>query len=259
MYLQLLKKKRFTAMKKMFPRCHIEAAKGCPESNIEYCSKEKVVHRKGVPTQKTKAAVGSMVEDMLNRMPARELHEKYGDRYMLHHKKAKIVAEKLMFEDMMKAKKESKVEITLRPWQQEAWDKLQGQDDRQILFVVDLIGNQGKSRLAMWLKTYHDALLLGHTRFVDAAFYYQQQNRYVIFDLTRSSEGFVNYGCMEAFKNETVLSTKYECMDKFADCKVMVLTNYEPDMTKLSADRYDIMRLQKETVQGDQWNGFFNE
>lgn len=44
-----------------------------------------------------------------------------------------------------------KLNIQLRDWQAAVWDKLQRQNDRQILFVVDTKGNTGKSTMAKWI------------------------------------------------------------------------------------------------------------
>jgi len=47
--------------------------------------------------------------------------------------------------------------VELRPWQQEVVDKLDAQNSRQILFVIDTEGGKGKSELAKWLMIHKNA------------------------------------------------------------------------------------------------------
>ena len=46
-YVQFKKKKRFTAVKKIWPTAHIELARGKPKQNVDYCSKEGKSHEHG--------------------------------------------------------------------------------------------------------------------------------------------------------------------------------------------------------------------
>lgn len=46
-YVQFKKKKKITAVKKIWPRAHLEIAKGKPDQNVAYCSKECHVHDHG--------------------------------------------------------------------------------------------------------------------------------------------------------------------------------------------------------------------
>lgn len=47
-YVQFKKKKRFTAVQKLFPGAHLEVAKGNPEQNYKYCAKDGEFHEHGV-------------------------------------------------------------------------------------------------------------------------------------------------------------------------------------------------------------------
>jgi len=42
-------------------------------------------------------------------------------------------------------------DLTLRPWQEKAWNLLETQGERQVLIVVDTKGNTGKSTFAKWI------------------------------------------------------------------------------------------------------------
>jgi len=65
------------------------------------------------------------------------------------------------------------------------------------------------------------------------------------FDCPRSKQGeFIQYDFLEEVKNGYVFSSKYESRNKvFPSPHVVVFMNELPDMTKLSKDRYEIIRL----------------
>lgn len=70
------------------------------------------------------------------------------------------------------------------------------------------------------------------------AYFYE---KVVFFDLARQKEDIVAYDVMENFKNGYFLSTKYQVRRvKFNIPHVVVFSNFRPDMTKLSEDRWDI-------------------
>ncbi len=68
----------------------------------------------------------------------------------------------------------------------------------------------------------------------------------VIIDLARTQAESVNYfyQFIESLKNGVLFSPKYESGQKiFKPPHVFVFANYEPDQTKLSADRWNIVQL----------------
>lgn len=149
-------------------------------------------------------------------------------------------------------RKESFMKKELRPWQIEAVKKLEEQDDRKILFVVDREGNTGKTFLANWLEAVKQARVLSNMKSADAKYLMESEDQFVVFDLVRSSLDYVKYGVMEEIKNGCFTSTKNECRRKVYErvMKVVVFMNQYPDETKLSKDRWDIMDLDKEKVEG---------
>jgi len=138
----------------------------------------------------------------------------------------------------------------LRPWQVALKEKLEQQADRRkIIFVVDEIGNSGKS----WFAHYY-ARLLGSTcqvilpgKKADMAYTLRPGLKVLFLDAPRSKQGeFIQYDFLEDCKNGYVFSTKYESRNKtYEPMHVVVNMNEEPDRTKLSSDRYAIMRIRQ--------------
>ncbi|AXH76314.1 MAG: putative viral replication protein [Sthenivirus nowtis] len=133
----------------------------------------------------------------------------------------------------------------LKPWQQELNDILIHEaDTRTVNFVVDVRGNSGKSWFAHYFASLHlrvQVMLPGKK--ADMAYALDQTIRVLFVDAPRSKQGeFIQYDFLEDVKNGYVYSPKYESRFKrMAKCHVVVLMNEHPDMSKLSADRYNII------------------
>lgn len=66
----------------------------------------------------------------------------------------------------------------------------------------------------------------------------------VILNLSRQSEGAFSYASVESIKDGLVFSGKYEGGSKlFPRPHVIVFANWNPDLSKLSLDRWDIRTL----------------
>ena len=170
------------------------------------------------------------------------LAENYPVEYAKYHRAAekikKVAGKKRKFKELQ----EVYVDARLRPWQQEVIEKMAAQDNRKVTWVVDPDGNKGKSWLANYLVAQgHTFLVEGGAR-KDIAYAYGDEPN-VVFDFTRQQEERINYGCIESFKNGRIFSAKYESGLKiFPPAKVLCLSNFEPDRSKLSEDRWDIDR-----------------
>lgn len=135
----------------------------------------------------------------------------------------------------------------LRDWQQRLnHDLLLPPCDRKIIFIVDAAGNKGKTWFAKMYCSMHDnAQLLLPTKKADMAYALQSNLRVLFMDAPRSKQGeYLQYDFLEEIKNGYVMSNKYESyVKRFGPVHVVVNMNETPDMTKLSADRYDIRIL----------------
>lgn len=101
-------------------------------------------------------------------------------------------------------------------------------------------GNSGKSFLADWLEVWRDAFVVTGGKFADIAYAYDLEE-YVVFDFARDQQERFPYKLVEDFKNRRIFSTKYESrLKRAARCKLIVFSNFAPDKSKLSADRWDV-------------------
>jgi len=135
----------------------------------------------------------------------------------------------------------------LRGWQETLHSELILEaDNRKIKFIVDITGNQGKSWFARYFCDYHkDSQIIVPGKKADMAYTVKEDCRVFFLDCPRSKQGdYIQYDFLEELKNGYVFSPKYESrVKKLQRCHVVVLMNENPDMTKLSSDRYDIKVL----------------
>lgn len=233
-------------LKKVGVKCHIEIAKGSSDQNIDYCSKQAeggslhiwgLCKRQGARTDLAQVRdiirAGGSNDDIVDMFPGD--YFRYGKEFRRFRKECEqgvIMAE-------CKAQMEKE---TLRPWQVDVLRLLLEQDDRQVLWIVDYIGNTGKSFLSKYLAAIHGAFEVTGGKTQDIAFAYNYEP-IVVFDLSRQKQEYVNYGVIEDFKNGRIFSPKYESQTvRFNPAKVIVFSNWDPDETKLSEDRWNVIR-----------------
>lgn len=131
----------------------------------------------------------------------------------------------------------------LRPWQSHLKTLLDADpDSRQIIFVVDIHGNTGKSWFSHYMVAHSEKMVqvLSPGKTADMAYTLMNNPEVVIIDAPRSKQGdYLQYDFLEAVKNGYVFSPKYESRYKsFKHPHVVVMMNEPPDANKLSADRY---------------------
>jgi len=132
----------------------------------------------------------------------------------------------------------------LRDWQSLLLGKLdQDPDSRTVIFVVDKKGNKGKSYLCSYLERERKGVqIMKCGKRDDMAFELDDNPKIVVIDVARSSSDFLHYTFLEDLKDGRVFSPKYESHQKrFNPPHVVVMMNVDPDMTRLSEDRYDII------------------
>lgn len=135
----------------------------------------------------------------------------------------------------------------LRPWQAALYDNLRLPPcPRTIFFIVDPVGNAGKSWFGHYYTYMHEnsqVLLPGKK--ADMSYALDPLIRVLFIDAPRSKQGeFIQYDFLEDVKNGYVFCSKYESRVKtMSACHVVVFMNEEPDLNKLSSDRYCIRRV----------------
>lgn len=139
------------------------------------------------------------------------------------------------------------VEGTLRPWQEELNQAVSGEpDDRQVRFIVDSDGRSGKSWLTRyWFSHRDDIQVLSIGKRDDLAFAIDETKKLFVFDIPRGSMEFLQYSVLEQLKDQLIFSPKYQSQSKVLREKVhvVVFCNEDPDMCKMTEDRYNITQL----------------
>jgi len=141
----------------------------------------------------------------------------------------------------------------LRPWQQNLNDMLEEEPNRRtIIFIVDEIGNSGKSWFADWYqqKTGELCQVMTPGKRADMAYMLQPSLRVLFLDAPRAKQSdFIQYDFLEDLKNGRVFSPKYESIMKtYEPIHIVVCMNEQPDRTKLSTDRYKIINIRQLTT-----------
>lgn len=126
------------------------------------------------------------------------------------------------------------------------------QQDRQIPWLWESLGNWGKTLVSLYLIDNYKAILLagGRADCINGFFSYIKENEtvppIVIFDIPRCSEGHISYSAIEQIKGGCIFNTKYETgMLRFDKPHVIVFANEEPDYSKMSMDRWIVENLRE--------------
>lgn len=247
-FLILKKQTRINTINKIFKEkvgkaWHCEIAKGNNQQASDYCKKEKDFYESG---SFPKCAGARMdIHNFLQMAKVEKDEEKLADQfpneYVRYYKAAIRVRDIRIKKDRDQELKQLYENARLRPWQRITINKLDNQCDRKVTWVYDPIGNMGKSWLATYLYVRGDCYLIEGGKRIDVAYAYNHE-LYVVFDFTRSQEEQVNYSLIESFKNGKIFSAKYDCKWKMMKpAKVLCLSNFYPDKSKLSQDRWQIL------------------
>lgn len=234
------------AWKKLFPflaRAHLETARGTDSANNTYCSKDAVFLELGTPQQKRTLAEFSTLPltEQLTEDPEMALKS----RFQLDSISKKLRMSTLM-EKVLARHHAMYVAPSLKPWQASLLEALRRQTTREVFFVIDTIGNTGKSHLAQYMANHPDynACVFGVGKKADLAFafvshFLEKENEYTVFDLTRCfGEETWPFGFIEECKTGRIISGKYESTTlPIYPQKVVVFCNKEPENMKLSLDR----------------------
>jgi len=236
-------RQRLTSVKKWIPRAHFEVAKGTPEQNLEYCSKEEDYDEFGeIPTSKkgTRNDLQDFKDAVQSGMLSlKELREEHSDVLAKYPRYAREYLTDHMPEPELP-------NHPLRDWQGELYSDLQlVPNDRTVRFIVDLKGNAGKTWFAKYYVSKHEnAQYMEMAKKADMAYALRPEIRVLFVNITRQQVEYMNYSFLESVKDGLVFSNKYESgLKRLGKCHVVILMNQYPDMTLLSSDRYHITEL----------------
>lgn len=131
-----------------------------------------------------------------------------------------------------------------RPWQHKLYlELLEEPDKRKIIWYYDETGGSGKTTMGIHMISM-GAYYCCNGKSSDIVFAYQNQ-KIIVFDLARSSETVTNYMVIEKLKDGVMFSAKYESQTKYrkGGAHMVVFSNFLPDKSQMSADRWDIRVL----------------
>lgn len=233
---------RFNQVAALFPGAHLSVARNVQRAE-EYCRKdgdfeefgERAVNKSGKRNdidcfkEAVKDGTVKTVNDaMMNHSAVYAKYPKFVTSYI----------------QLMLTPKREIERHPLRNWQQDLYEKLERQvNDRAIIFIVDVNGNCGKSWFCDYVREVKSNVqILTPGKKVDMAYEYDTTTKILFMDAPRSKQSeFIQYDFLEDIKNGRIFSSKYESrMKYFKPPHVVVMMNEQPDMKKLSEDRYDI-------------------
>lgn len=242
-YVSLKKVQRLSGIKKVVGnRAHVEVANGDERQNITYCSKsdpqpEEFGTRSSSGKRSDLEAFKDSVKDgVRDPKRLREEHSEVAARYPR------------FFDSYLRdhAPKPDLEYHVLNDWQQDLNQILNRVPDRRtVYFVVDYEGGKGKTWFAQYYCELHDnAIILEPGKKADMAYALPDICRTLFINCTREQVEFLNYSFLESCKDGMVFSTKYESrVKRYNAMHVVVMMNQDPDMNKLSADRYKVIRI----------------
>lgn len=121
---------------------------------------------------------------------------------------------------------------------------------RTINWIVDAIGGAGKTNLCKYLRRKYGGIYISGGKANDIKYAVATQveaNGYpaiILFDFPRTCEGHVSYQSIEELRNGLFFSTKYESKTaEIPPCHIWCFSNFHPDESSLSSDRWNIIRL----------------
>lgn len=245
MYLEVKETLRGSAIKKFFPKAHIEKRMGSQNQAIAYCQKQE--SRISSPVTYGKPSVQGARNDLQELKAMLDAHDTWVDCIRdetIHPQLAKYGS---FAREYFNSKKSTRKGLKqLHRWQEELIEVIKEEpNNRTITWYVDVEGGKGKSEMTKELITQHDAIVLGGRGTTDLYQYAQSKNRIVIWDFPRDKQMQEPYDAIEKIKDGYFTSTFRNPMFCQRDypCHVIIFANYKPDESKLSADRWKIIEL----------------
>ncbi len=223
-------------------RAHFEPARGSDKDNRLYCTKEGPYIEKGDPIEKATDVYKGLLDDLQSGKCLGHIVTEYPELSIKHFSNIRSLRSVLPNEVSFTTPSE------LRQWQTEVLDLLERQNDRQILFVIDIAGGMGKSTLTRWLIKHKKAWACTGGKQADLMHAYSVEATIAVFDMARCTvSDYWPWAFLENIKNGWFTTTKYHSrMITFIPPKVVVFTNSDVPRDKLSSDRYQCYWLSRE-------------
>lgn len=239
---------RFNRVQEMLPGCHLSVARTVQKA-AEYCRKDGDFEEFGtIPADTSgKRSDIDVFKEAVENGEVESFHHALLEHSSVYAKYPRFV------HSYLEAKLTEKNQLERYPlmdWQQKLFEDLERQvDTRKIIFIVDVTGNSGKSWFCDYVREMKSNVqIMTPGKKADMAYEYFTPTKILFMDCPRSKQSeYIQYDFLEDVKNGRIFSTKYESQMKyFKPPHVVVMMNENPDMSKLSEDRYDVRRVKRE-------------
>lgn len=241
-------RKRFNSAKSILGnQVHLEVARGTSEQAADYCRKDGDIFERGSPPSQGKRTDWELFIDWCRNLESaptqRELIREFPQLWARYHQRMLDISSAF-------APPPCLCEGNPREgWQADAYERVVDDtpDPRVIDFYVDSEGNNGKTWLAAFLLTKmpDKVQILKVGREQDMCYAIDESKHIFVIDVPRSRMEYFQYSVIEMLKDKMVFSIKYNSRMKILTRTphVMVMCNEEPDYTKLSQDRYNVITI----------------
>lgn len=233
--------------------------KSTPEQASQYCKKDKQlqdIYEQGQIPDHTNQGQRNDIQQLKEDIKSGQTYETIQDSYTMYALRYGKSLQQLYETFRPKPKFNLCEEYTqLRPFQQQIIEYVKQQPDkRKILWIVDTTGASGKSELADHLMDNCGFIAINNGKTADMA--YVWKGEHIVMDLSRTQQDHINYEAIEQLKNGRIMSSKYEsCIKRYNRPHFIVMANYEPEMSAMSQDRWDIRYINQEfQLEGQQVN-----
>lgn len=235
--------KSISAARKTLKGADVRLCLGTPDQNYDYATKDlNNIFEKGTrpKTHNEKGEAGRQVYDHALECALNDRLSEVNPGVLI-----RCYNNLTRIRDDFRPRPELSVIQELRVWQQNLLTELLGiPDRRKIIWYVDEVGGAGKTEMALKLTVENGATVFDNGKTADLAHALPPKPTIVLFDLPRTCYEVVNYQIIEKVKDGFVFSPKFNSHAKvFPKPHVVVFSNFRPDLSRLSVDRWDIRIL----------------
>lgn len=172
-----------------------------------------------------------------------DVEMKYIPQFARYSNYFKEINNKIQTNKFIEEDKKEKIEIGLSTWQEKGLELIGMLQPRQILWIVGIDGQEGKSHFAAYLESVHGAFLTENMKSVDQNNMYKKQ-KLCVFDFVRENDEKISYKQLESYSNGRTKNTKYQTYNNYVkDPKVVVFSNWFPEVKHISLSRWVIYRI----------------